>query len=328
MRASGPFGVVLSTLLLLPSCSGGEARSGEPQIPRIAILRSVPTDNPPTESPFRREMDRLGYVEGRNVEIVGDGMGESYPHPRTAEEKVREWRREGVEVIVALSTSAAQSARNAAPDAKILFLSNDPLAGGLVENEMRPEGRLTGVTFRVPEDRTLMLAARIVPGLRRIGLAYPPFDPAAVPSRDNFTTAARDLGLELITEEFAGEGDIGLAVDRLAGRGVQLLLLSISPTATLAAPTFLEAADRVGVPVVASIDEVAGRALLTLVPDTDFLQRQLARQTVRLLQGATPGSIPVESPRRFRLTVNEAVASRHGLSIPEAVIREADAVLR
>ncbi len=41
----------------------------------------------------------------------------------------------------------------------------------------------------------LSLARRIIPGLQRIGLAYPPADPAAVPSRDQFDLAAQDQGL-------------------------------------------------------------------------------------------------------------------------------------
>ncbi|MBW3590962.1 MAG: hypothetical protein KY393_03780 [Actinobacteria bacterium] len=193
-------------------------------------------------------------------------------------------------------------------------------------NELQPEGRLTGVTFQVPADRTLALARRIMPELKRVGLAFPPGDPAALPSKQSFATEAAVQGLDLVTEEFADESDVEQAVRRLGERQVQLLLLSISPTATRALPALVEAAEGIGVPVVANID-AAEVALFTLRPDSEALNRQLARQAVRLLNGASPGALPVEDPRHFILTLNRSVADRHGIELPAGIVREANRVL-
>lgn len=319
-------GLILG-LVLLAACSGPTDSGEVPAIRRIAILRSVASSTTPENSVYREELARFGFVVGQNLMISGDGPDQTYPDPQAARAVVRSWEAQGVEVIVAYSTSGARIAAENAPSANVLFLSNDPTAAGLVKDENRPEGKLTGVTFRVPEDRTLMLARRIIPGLTRIGLAYPPGDPAAVPSRDQFASEAGEQGLELITEEFQDGPDIGRAVGVLGEKRVQLLLLSVSPTATRALPAFVEAAKGIGVPFVANV-KLSDQALLSLSPDSGALERQLARQTVRLLQGASPGSIPVEDPRRFSLILNESVARRYGFTLPEDVVREADAVNR
>ena len=187
---------------------------------------------------------------------------------------------------------------------------------------------MTGVTFRIPADRMLSLARRILPGLQIAGLAFPPDDPAAIPNRDRFVEAAAGLGLELATEEFSGEADLARAVGVLVlERRAQLLLASVSPTATRALPALAVASTSFGVPYVANI-ETAERALMTLSPDGQAIGEQLGRQAVRLLNGATPSSVPVEDPRRFRVTINETVAHSLGMSIPPDVLREADVVRR
>lgn len=318
--------LLCALLILVPGCSNAQSLDDAGDVRTIAFLHSVRTPTSPATSVFKEELARNGFVESRNLRILGEGDGEVYPEPEEAAAAVRRWRDRGAEVIVAYSTAAARIAAETAPGVDVLFLSNDPTAAGLVKDEDRPEGSMTGVTFRVPADRTLMLARRIMPELRRVGLAFPPSDPAAIPSKDNFAAEASRQGLELITEEFSDESDVERAVLALGDQQVQVLLLSISPTATRALAQFAEAANAIGVPVVANID-ASEVALFSLRPDSDALNRQLARQATRLLNGASPQALPVEDPRRFLLTLNQGVAARHGIDLPADVVREADHVL-
>ena len=208
-------------------------------------------------------------MEGKSLSVLGGAGAEVFPDPDKAAAAVKQWHERGVDVIVAYSTSAAEIARDHAPNAKILFLVNDPVASGFVKDEQRPEGRMTGVTYRIPADRMLSLARRIIPDLQRIGLPYPPSDPAAGPSRDQFMQAAQDLGLELTSEEFAGAADLPRAVTKLVAENrVQLLLASVSPTATRALPQLAEAAGVFRLPFAANLS-TADRALLTLSPTAD-----------------------------------------------------------
>ncbi len=204
--------------LALAAC-GSSAPTDDSGVKKIAYLRSVATPDSPVDEALTDELLQRGFVEGENLAILGGSGTEVYPDPANATEAVEEWEEEGVDVIVAFSTSGAEIARDHAPGAKVLFLANDPQAAGFVKDERRPEGRMTGVTFRIPADRMLSLARRIIPGLRRIGLAYPPADPAAIPSRDQFAQAAQDQGLELIFEEFTDAADLPRAVGKLVQEG-------------------------------------------------------------------------------------------------------------
>lgn len=305
---------------------GTSERTEDPDVKKIAYLKSVATPDSPVDQAFTDELLQRGFVEGRNLAIIGGSGNEVFPDPAKATEAVKEWEEEGVDVIVAYSTSGAEVARDHAPGAKVLFLVNDPQAAGFVKDERRPEGRMTGVTFRIPADRMLSLARRILPGLQRIGLPYPPADPAAVPSRDQFALAAQDQGLVLIAEEFKDTSDLPVAIGKLVSTdGVQLLLASVSPTATRALPELAETAALYRVPFAANVATAEG-ALLTLSPDSSSIGSQLGRQAARLLNGASPASVPVEDPRKFQIGLSQKVAQELGVVIPADVVREADVV--
>lgn len=319
--------VLLCSSIVLSACTPSDRSAGS-GVKKVAFLRSVVTPGSATGRAFMDQLADQGFVEDRNLLIVGGGGDEAFPDPEKAKAAVKRWEQEGVDVIVAYSTTVAEIARDNAPGARILFLVNDPVAAGFVKDEQRPEGSMTGVTFRVPADRMLSLARRILPNLQRIGLPYPPDDPAAIPSRDHFAEAAQSQGLQMLTETFAGEADVARAARVLVESGqVQLLLASVSPTATRALPQLAEAAAMHRIPYAANVGS-AENALLTLSPDGASIGRQLGRQAARLLNGASPASVPVEDPRRFQFRVSQKVAGELGITLPADVLREADVVRR
>lgn len=319
--------VALALVALGAACGPADGRNAPLDATvTIAFLRAV-AGAPSTEPAFVAELRRAGFREGQNLTILAGDPGEAYSDPDAAAEVVHRWDEAGVDLIVALSSGGAQVASKAAPDVDVLFLSVDPTATGLVEDERAPAGQLTGVSFRVPADRTLSLARRAVSGLTRVGFAYPPADPAAAANLHAVELAAAGTGIELVTATFTDGTDAAAAVDRLAAHDVGALLLSTSPIATRAITETADAAARHGLPVIANTT-LAEFAVLSLSPDTAELGHQLARQAARLLEGAAVSTIPVEDPNRFVLTLNAAAAEALGLVLPEDLLREADTVKR
>ena len=287
----------------------------------IAILRAVPGVSS-TVPAFLDELRSAGFTVGGDLVVLGADPDEAYPDDESARQAVREWRAGGVDLIVAFSTAGARIATETAPDVDVLFLSNDPVAAGLVGNADRPEARATGVTFRVPADRTLDLARRAVPGLDLVGIATAG-DAAADAHAAAIFEAADALGVGVVVEEF--DEEIGPAVSRLAERGVDALLLSNSPGATSALAETEDAAAKAGLPLISN-SPLAESAVVSLAPDVAEIGRQLARQAARLLSGSGVVAVPVEDPRRFVTTVNPSAAAGFGIELPDELLREADRV--
>lgn len=314
--------LVASALLAPVACGNG----GDDGTHVVALLRAVPTGN---NAPILDELADAGFVQGENLSLLPDDPeGTAYPTEEEARDAVRAWVEEGVDLIFAFSSTGAAVAEEHAPGVPVIFLVNDPRAVGLVEHESAPEGHLTGVTFRAPADRTLDLARRAVPDLTTVGLLSPGSDPAARPHREAVTAAAAELGIEVVSQAFAGETDVASAVGMLAEAGVDAVVVVNAPTAVRVAPAIVAAASERGLPLVANTALVEG-AVVVLEPDTDALLAQMGRQGARILDGAAVEDVPVEDPVRYRVVLDAGQASELGLpELSPALLRQADEVLR
>jgi putative ABC transport system substrate-binding protein len=67
--------------------------------------------------------------------------------------------------------------------------------------------------------------------------------------------------------------------------------------------------------------------LITYVPDAAETFRRAAPFVDRIFKGAGPGTLPVEQPTRFELTINLAPAKALGLAIPPSLLVRADHVV-
>src|SRR5262249_62244682 len=93
---------------------------------------------------LRRELGRLGYVEGTNVVFETRSAGGKVDRFRAlADELVRL----KVDVILATSTSEILAAKNATRTIPIVFMtSGDPVEAGVIDSLAQPGGNLTGFT--------------------------------------------------------------------------------------------------------------------------------------------------------------------------------------
>jgi putative ABC transport system substrate-binding protein len=321
-RWTGTTVAVCVAALVLVGC--GNDGPDDDAVLVVGVLQAV-ASGPPGN--LIDELETAGFVEGENLTILGAGEDEAYPDPESAARAVRGWARDRLDLVLAFSTTGAQAAKEAAPDTTVLFLLNDPKAVGLVADEDRPEGRLTGVTFRVPADRTIALAHRVIPDLTTLGFLAPEADPAAAPHQAAVETAADEAGVTVVARTFSSEDDVGASLEALVEGGVQAVLVANAPTAVRAIGTIQDEADARGIALVANTD-LADQAVLVVTPDAGALLAQMGRQAARLLAGADVRDVPVEDPRAFLVVVNVARAEALGLpAVPEDVIRQADRVI-
>lgn len=317
---------MVAVLAVAPGCGGASAPSKAPGAPTVAILRAVQSPEPQNVEAFLAEFGQQGFVVGKTLRLLGGDPTEVHPDSAEAESTVRAWTQERLDLVLALSSAGALAAARAAPQATVLFLSNDPVAAGLVADERHPEGRLTGATFRVPPDRTLDMARRSIPGLNRIGVLFPSSDPAATPVRDGLMRAGAALGLDVVPAGFTTAADAPAAVEELRARGVGAVVLANAPATVRAYPAIGPALAAAGLAAIANTS--ADFAVIVLEPDTRELYRQIGRQAVRLLKGTPVSQVPVEDPARFRLRVNLVAAARLGFQPPAEVVGAADSVVR
>jgi putative ABC transport system substrate-binding protein len=92
--------------------------------------------------------------------------------------------------------------------------------------------------------------------------------------------------------------------------------LIIERTATLKLPAIYQWPDIVG----------AG-GLAAYGPRRTEVDRQRARQLVKIFHGAKPADIPVQQPTTFELVINLYTAKALGLTVPQSILARADEVI-
>src|SRR5262245_57262464 len=122
------------------------AEAQQTKIPRIGFGAATGPEYSIVE--FRRGLEELGYIEGKNILIeyrYAKGVAE-FPN------LVAELVRLKVDVLVVTSTAAAQAAKKATTTIPVIFTSvGDPVGTGVVASLARPGGNVTGFSNLSPE---------------------------------------------------------------------------------------------------------------------------------------------------------------------------------
>jgi putative tryptophan/tyrosine transport system substrate-binding protein len=301
-----------------------------PQAPgrvmRIGVLSfgAPPAPGAP-EEPIARHLRALGYREGSNVVFerrYADGVRERYP------EFAAELLRSKVEVIFAQGSDVARAFRDAAPTVPVVFVvSDDPVATGLVQSLARPGGLFTGISLMSPElgGKRLEYLKLALPALHRVAVLY---DKGHELYLTQMRSPAEKLGVALLPIEFAGIPDLPSAFAAAALERAQAMFVVPSRFTLFYAARLAELSIQHRIPAISAYDIFANAGgLLSYGPIQDDAIVRAAALVDRILRGAKPAELPVEQPTRIALVVNKRTASALGMTLPQALLQQAERVI-
>jgi putative tryptophan/tyrosine transport system substrate-binding protein len=320
---------------LLTSLAGALAAplAAEPQqagkVSRIGYLSAGALPTYPTfENAFREGLRELGYVEGRNIALEyrwAEGKYERLP------ELAAELVRLKVDVILAVSTPAAQAAKAATRTIPIVFtLVADPVASGLVSSLARPSGNITGLPSLSSEiiGKQLELLKETVPRVSRVAILQNP-DASSHPFMVREAAgAARALGVQLRVLGARNPNDLHAAFTAMTGDRTEALLVLADPFFRTHGARIADFAAKSRLPSLSGEREQteAGGLMSYGLSRLDMFRRA-AIYVDKILKGAKPADLPVEQPTKFELVINVKTAKALGLTIPPSLLARADQVI-
>jgi len=173
---------------------------------------------------LRKGLSETGFVEGNNVEILYVGAEWQYDRlPVLAAELVR--RR--VAVICALWNASAQVAKSATETLPVVFVvGGDPVQLGLVTRLDRPDANVAGVYTlgAALVQKRLQLLLEIVAAARTVGFLINPTSRQKDFDLREVETAARILGVTMVTLSAITPSEIEAALAPIKGQGINALL--------------------------------------------------------------------------------------------------------
>lgn len=300
------------------------------KMPHIGYLAAVSaTADAPRLEAFRQGLRNLGYVEGQNILIDYRHESQDLQRlPALAADLVRM----KVDVLVTVTTNAAQAAKRTTSTVPIVFMGvTDPVATGLAESLARPGGNSTGVTnvAAILTGKRLELLKESDPRIVRVAVLWDPDAPGSVPQWEASQVPAEKLGLQLYSMQTSSPDSYVAAFKQAVAARADAVWVTLNPVANSNQKLIAELAIENGLPsICARGDYAENGCLMAYGPGYGNEGKDGARYVDRILKGAKPADLPIEQPTKFELIVNLKTANRIGFRVPQAVLNRADKVIQ
>jgi putative ABC transport system substrate-binding protein len=271
-----------------------------------AGAHSLTTPSPHFEA-FQDSLRALGWVEGQNLTIEARyAEGSSERLPELAAELVSLQ----VEcIVVAGGTAVVRAVQHATRTIPIVGVSMaDPVEEGFIASFAQPGGNITG-TSRPSLDLTgkrLELLKEAAPGVRRIAVLVNPVSPRSALHMHTAQEAAHTLGVALHVVEVGRPEEFESAFAAMTGAGAGALFVFADPylfERHVSAIVALALKSRLPAMYPWRMYPDAG-GLLSYEPSRVDSYRRAATYVHKILQGAKPADLPVQTPEKYELVIN------------------------
>jgi putative ABC transport system substrate-binding protein len=296
------------------------------QIPRLGVLLGF---DDPSITAFWQELEKLGWSDGRTVHIERRYA----PAGADVQALAKELVATKPDVIFAQSRPVTATLQRETRTIPIVFIAvTDPVGAGLVDGLARPGGNITGFMAYEPSvvGKWLAMLKDIAPALARVGLLG---NPKTAAYYDYLLRAAESaapsLGIEIVPSRVENDtADIERAIAALASGPNGGMFVLPDNTISINRDLIVGLAARYRLPAVYSqrIFVDAGGLMSYGIVFTDHY-RQAASYVDRILRGAKPADLPVQTPVKYETVLNLKTAKALGLTVPPSLLVAADEVI-
>jgi putative ABC transport system substrate-binding protein len=209
--------------------------------------------------------------------------------------------------------------------------AGDPVGTGLVASLARPGGNATGLSVMGSDTvgKRLQLLKEAAPRVARVAVLYHPPAAASVVGLREAQAAAPALGLTVLPMNVRTPDEFDDQFATMLRLGADALFISGGPFSSAHQRRILDFAATHRLPTVCGPVQFAEAGCLLSYSAAELaLYRRAAAYVDKILKGAKPADLPVEQPMKFALVINLKTAKALGLTIPPALLFQADEVIQ
>lgn len=225
---------------------------------------------------------------------------------------------DGVDLIFANATPSAMAALNATKDIPIVFTSvTDPVGAKLVSSMEAPGGNVTGTSDANPDaiPSTVKFIAEEM-GAKTVGTVYNAGEQNSVVQVETMKAEIEKAGLKLVEASVATSADVKQAAESLINK-VDVIYIITDNTVVQALDSVVMVANEQDIPLfVGELDSLANGGFAAYGFNYYDIGYRAGEQAADiLLNGKSPGEIPVEYPDQLKLVINKKAAEEMGIEI-------------
>ena len=240
---------------------------------------------------------------------------------------------EKADLLVAIATPSAQATAQALGKAPaemkrpFLFTAvTDPVAAGLVKALDEPSEYITGVSDLLPLDKHLEMVMTYKPDIKRLGVLYNAGEANSKATVAGIKELSTKMGFKVVEATAAKTADVYSAAKSLVGR-CDAVFIPTDNTIVSALESVLKVGTQNKLPIFAAdVDSVERGAVAAMGFDYYKHGYQTGAMAKKILEGASPADLPVESQDELQLQINLKAAAAMDAEPPKVLVERATKV--
>jgi putative tryptophan/tyrosine transport system substrate-binding protein len=317
----------LTTLILLLGCVV-MADAQQAKVYRVGVIHQG--------GPYRAVVDglrdglrQLGYEEGKQILLE---IRDTKSDPKLVEEAAKTFERERVKLIYAATTSVATAVKNVTLHTPVVFsVGTDPVGSGLVQSFGKPGGRFTGVQYSTTDltGKRLEILKEILPKLSRVVTIYNPNNRVAIEAAALAREAAQQFRVQLVERHANSVEELRQRLEALKAKEADAYFYISDAMMTSQAQLVIDMATAKKLPTMFPEQGLVVMGGLASYGQNFYeIGRLSAKYVQKVMTGAQPQDLRVETVDKFELVMNLRTAKQIGLTISPNVLARADKVIR
>lgn len=267
-----------------------------------------------------------GFVDGETVTVEEKSAGGDMA---TNTQIAQTFASSGYDLVCGIATPSAQALYAACYEKGIPVIFNavsDPVAAKLATSETQPLDGITGISDRLPVEDQLKLIRKVLPDAKTIGIIYTTSEANSVSTVETYKQLAPNYGFEIETVGIGTEAEVAQAADVLLNK-VDCISNMTDNTVVSALAVVLDKANVKNIPVFGSEEEqVKNGCIASAGLDYIELGKQAGVMAAKVLKGEDISSMPYETLKESKLTINPSAAQKLGITFSDEITSEATAV--
>jgi putative ABC transport system substrate-binding protein len=260
-----------------------------------------------------------GFKKDKNLKFIFKNAQADQSKLKTMSEEILG---NNPDAVVGIATPSAQALANQTKKVPIVLGAiSDPVSAGLVKNEKKAGGNITGVSDRPPVNAQILLAKKLFPEVKKVGILYSSAEDSAKSQVADAKKAAEKEGLSVQEYAVPSTNEINQIVNEMVNE-VDFIYIPNDNTIASAMPTVVKIADAKKVPIIPVTKKMVKEGgFATSGLDQFELGVQTGRMSAQILKGKNPATMPIYTFKEGKTVININKAHKWGVKIPGSVLK-------
>ncbi|HCW53973.1 MAG TPA: ABC transporter substrate-binding protein [Clostridium sp.] len=305
------------------SSSKGESSSGD--MKNVGVVQLVQHDA--LDSANKGFVDALkekGYEEGKNISFDQQNAQGEQANAQTITKQFADSKKD---LIFAIATPAAQAAYNSTKDIPIVFTAvTDPVSAEIAKDWKSSGTNVTGTSDKVPVEDQVKLMKKLLPDTKTIGVIYNTSETNSVVQVDELKSAVEKEGLVVKEIGVTNVNEINQNLTSALGE-IDVLYTPTDNTVASAYSLVGKLCLDANKPIIGAEEAVVMKGgLATIGIDYYKLGKEAGYKAAEILDGKKPSDVEITILSEMAFTINEDVAKKLNITIPEEINKDAKKV--